>query len=96
MSFDGTAHIEFSIDNEDDINLENPIKFSHTFWIASEADDSCKNNILGMDWIQKQCKQITFEDRCNKTILKKYPDISIQLLSKIATEFPYFENLKVI
>ena len=51
--FRGIAKVNFKIDNK-------PIQFKQSFWISTDKD-SCKANILGMDWITNHCENMDFK-----------------------------------
>lgn len=92
IKFEGMIQLKFQIDDEEYINLNDPIEFTHTFWVASK--DSVKSNILGIDWLVKQCESMKFSE--NSLILKKYTKREIELASKRTTDYPFFEKIQAI
>ena len=53
IEFEGMINLKFQIDDEHNIEIEHPIQYSHTFWIAKRGQ--IKSNIIGMDWLLMQC-----------------------------------------
>ena len=92
IEFEGMINLKFQIDDEHNIEIEHPIQYSHTFWIAKKGQ--IKSNIIGMDWLLMQCKSMTFGDNC--LILKQYPKQGVQLASQVTTIFPFFETLQAV
>ena len=92
IKFEGKLDLQFQINDEDYIDVDEPIKFKHSFWIAKE--NSVKSNILGMDWLTKQCESIKFDN--NYLILKQYSNKGIELATNRTINAPFFEVMNAI
>ena len=87
IPFYGLTTVSFHLEN----NEKN--SFEHEFWIA-EKKNSCKANLIGMDWIQNHCSTMNFISNTIK--VKTIKDGIIQIATKKTKPFPYFTKMFAI
>jgi len=84
IPFLGIATITFSLD------ILGEFTFEHNFWVAAK-ENSCRANIIGMDWIQNHCKQYSFVD--HTLTMREYPHLTITVEKSNKMPYPYFAKL---
>ena len=86
IPFKGLATITFKVDKKSK-------EFKQTFWIAS-AQDSCRANILGIDWISNHCAHMNFST--DEITLRCDPLLKVPFVKLNRNAFPFFSKLFLV